>query len=100
MEIILQILDATIRKGLGWKEGKNQETYQIAGNTLGDLLKAVKDAEGKSFWELFMEGDAISRTDVSIKGSFFYLYEKELARPLTEGQKVTLLGKWALCGGG
>ena len=100
MEIILQILDATIRKELGWKEGKRQETYQITGNTLGDLLKTVKDAEGRSFWERFMEGDVISQTDVSIKGTFFFLYEKELARPLTDGQQVTLLGRLGLCGGG
>ena len=96
----MQILDATIRKELGWKEGKRQETYQITGNTLGDLLKTVKDAEGRSFWERFMEGDVISRTDVSLKGTFFYLYEKELGRSLADGQKVTLLGKLGLSGGG
>jgi len=70
MEIILQILNLTIRKTLGWQEGKYQEICHVTtGNTVGDLLKTVMDSDGRSFWERFMERDeVISRTFVSIKG--------------------------------
>ncbi|MDR2861336.1 MAG: hypothetical protein LBV07_02140 [Syntrophobacterales bacterium] len=101
MEIILQILNPAIRKKVGWKEGKSQEICHVTGNTLGDLLKTVMDAQGKSFWERFMERDgAISQTYVFIGGDIFYLHEKDLARPLVHGQKVALLGQLVFCGGG
>ncbi len=100
MRATLQILSPSLRKAIGWGESKYEETCYFEGNTIGDLLKAVHDRDGKSLYHRFIEDDGlISRTYIHLNG-ISYLRPEDLARPLNDGDKVGILGQLALCGGG
>ncbi|HPJ96239.1 MAG TPA: hypothetical protein PK022_02940 [Syntrophales bacterium] len=100
MNVTLQILSPIVRKAIGWNDGKFEESFQFQGDTIGDLLKAVCDHEGKSLYERFMEDDGmISRTYIHLNG-ISYLRSEDLQRVLKNGEKLALLGNLACCGGG
>lgn len=100
MKVTLQVLSPIIRKAIGWNDGKFEETCQFQGDTIGDLLKAVRDHEGKSLYERFMEDDGmISRSYIHLNGISF-LRPEDMQRALKDGEKLAILGNLACCGGG
>ena len=100
MEVTLQILSPILRKAIGWDDGKFEETCQFEGDTIGDLLKAVYDRDGKSLYDRFMNDDGmISRSYIHLHGISF-LRPEDLQRSLKDGEKLAILGNLACCGGG
>lgn len=100
MRVTLQILSPLVRKAIGWNDGKFEQTCQFEGDTIGDLLKVVRDREGKSLYERFMEDDGmISHSYIHLNG-ISYLRSEDLQRSLNDGEKLSILGNLACCGGG
>ena len=100
MKVTLQILSPILRKAIGWDDGKFEEACQFEGDTIGDLLKVVRDREGKSLYDRFMDDDGmISRSYIHLDG-ISYLRPEDLQRSLKDGGKLAILGNLACCGGG
>ncbi len=100
MKVTLQVLSPIVRRAIGWNDGKIEETCQFEGDTIGDLLKVVRDREGRSLYERFMEDDGmISRSYIHLNG-ISYLRPEDLQRSLKDGEKLAILGNLACCGGG
>ena len=100
MKVTLQILSPILRKAIGWDDGKFEETCQFEGDTIEDLLKVVRDREGKSLYDRFVEDDGmVSRSYIHLDG-ISYLHPEDLQRSLKDGGKLAILGNLACCGGG
>jgi hypothetical protein len=100
MKVTLQIISPIVRKEIGWNDGKYEEVCQFEGDTIGDLLKAVRDCAGKSLYDRFMEDDSmIAHTYIHLDG-ISCLRSDDLKRPLQDGGKLAILGNLACCGGG
>ncbi len=100
MEVTLQILSKSLRRDIGWDDKKYEEVFQFEGDTIADLLKVVRDGEGRSLYDRFMDGEGlISRSYIHLDG-ISYLRPEDLQRTLKDGGKMSILGQLALCGGG
>ncbi|MBN1545086.1 MAG: hypothetical protein JW902_00335 [Syntrophaceae bacterium] len=101
MRVTVQILSQQLKKRMGWEDKKTEETYFFEGNSIADLFKVVRDSEGKSFYDRFMDKDSIiSRSYIHFQGAISYLGPEDMKRPLQDGSKLAILGQLAFCGGG
>ena len=100
MKVTVQIMSQPIKKFMGWDNRKTEETYLFEGNTIADLFRVVRDQEGKSFYDRFVDDDGyISRSYIYLDG-ISYLRKEDLRRSLQDGGKIAILGQLACCGGG
>ena len=100
MKIKLQTMDLQMRRILGW-EKKTEEEFDTQAKTLAEFFHEVKDKEGRTLHERFMDD-----RDVIIANSYvFYNCKAFLKRdafdqPIKNGDKVILLRALAGCGAG
>ncbi|HOO40291.1 MAG TPA: hypothetical protein P5244_11765 [Syntrophales bacterium] len=100
MEVTVQILSPPIKKFMGWDNRKTDETYFFEGDTIADLFRVVRDRQGKSLYDRFMDDDGlISRSYIYLDG-ISYLRKEDLQRTLRHGGKIAILGQLACCGAG
>jgi sulfur carrier protein ThiS len=91
MAITLGVQCATIRKEIGW-EGKSEEIMDFQGGTIGDFLKQIQTADGRTFYERFTDGDngVISNAIVWYNLRLF-VKKDNLDFQINHGDKIVLL---------
>ncbi|MDX9745563.1 MAG: hypothetical protein WCX84_00625 [Syntrophales bacterium] len=91
MAITLAVQCATIRKEIGW-EGKSEEVLDFSGGTLGDFMKQISTADGRSFFERFTNGDTGVISNAIVWYNLKQFVKKDnLDFQLNDGDKIVLL---------
>jgi len=91
MAIKLAVQCATIRKEIGW-EGKSEDTVDFEGGSLGDFLKKIQTADGRSFYERFTDGDSGVICNAIVWYNLRLFVKKDnLDFQLNDGDKIVLL---------
>ncbi|HPX56886.1 MAG TPA: hypothetical protein PK425_10155 [Syntrophales bacterium] len=91
MSIKLAVQCATIRKEIGWV-GKSEETIDFKGETIGDFLKQIPTADGRSFYERFTDGDSGVISNAIVWYNLMLFVKKDnLNFKIKDGDKIVLL---------
>ena len=91
MAIKLTVQCATIRKEIGWV-GKSEEMVDFQGETIGDFLKQIQTADGRSFYERFASGDSGVISNAVVWYNLMLFVKKDnLDFKIKDGDKIVLL---------
>lgn len=91
MAIKLTVQCATIRKEIGWV-GKSEEMVDFQGETIGDFLKQISTADGRSFYERFTSGDSGVISNAVVWYNLMLFVKKDnLNFKIKDGDKIVLL---------
>lgn len=100
MKIKLQTMDLQMRRILGW-DRKTEEVYETTAKTLGDFFREIRDLDGRTFHDRFMDdSDVILANCYVFFNCTSFLKRDEFTRPLKDGDKVILMRGLAGAGAG
>ncbi len=100
MKIKLQTMDPQMKRVLGW-ERKTEDEIETEARTLADFFRQVKDKDGRSLYERFMDNsDVIIANSYVFFNCMAFLKREDFERTIKDGDKVILMRALAGCGAG
>jgi len=100
MKIKLQTMDPQMKRVLGW-ERKTEDEIETEARTLADFFRQVKDKDGRSLYERFMDNsDVIIANSYVFFNCMAFLKREDFERSIKDGDKVILMRALAGCGAG